>query len=80
VEKFKNYPAAACCPPVFWPVGQTIRETLTVRLPDALPTGNYTVTLGLYDEATGERLSVPDNLKGGKLDEVIISSAIEVKG
>jgi hypothetical protein len=41
-----------------WEPGQQIAVPLPVALPDSLPQGEYRVTLGLYDVASGARLPI----------------------
>ncbi|MEZ4677821.1 MAG: hypothetical protein R2932_26755 [Caldilineaceae bacterium] len=47
-----------------WPVGSAFEEHVLIRLPTDLPTGEYTVLVGLYDPNTGSRL-------GGEAIEVM---------
>ena len=43
-------------PPTEWQVGQAITQRFTLPLPPDLPTGDYALTLGLYDSGTLARL------------------------
>jgi hypothetical protein len=39
-----------------WTAGEPVRDHVLIPLPEDLPTGDYSVVAGLYDETTGERL------------------------
>jgi len=39
-----------------WVAGEPVRDHVLMILPEELPPGEYSVVVGLYDEATGERL------------------------
>lgn len=71
---FANYPQTGLLPTRLWPVGQTIKETFIAQLPPILTAGDYTLTVGLYHPATGQRLSVP-----GTTDNEIVIGSIEVQ-
>jgi hypothetical protein len=43
-------------PTAFWQAGDRIRDEKIVVLPADLPAGDYTLVVGLYDPATGERV------------------------
>ena len=43
-------------PTTFWQTGDRIYDEKTIALPAGLPPGDYTLVVGLYDPATGERL------------------------
>jgi mannosyltransferase len=45
-------------PTTSWQVGELIADSHTLSIDPATPPGRYTVWVGLYDPATGERLSV----------------------
>ena len=45
-------------PTANWPPGLYVRNPLTLDLPETLPPIRYTLTAGLYDHHTGERLPV----------------------
>ncbi|GAB4439665.1 MAG: hypothetical protein Kow0031_21560 [Anaerolineae bacterium] len=71
-EAFKNYPATGLLPTRLWPPGNVVRETITVRLPNSLPAGNYSIALGLYDESGGERLPVWHNQAPAANNEIVV--------
>jgi hypothetical protein len=39
-----------------WAVGKPIRDHVLMTIPEEMPAGEYPVVVGLYDEATGDRL------------------------
>ena len=45
-------------PSTFWPIAAMVRQPLAVDVPAALPPGDYTVELVVYDGATGVPLTV----------------------
>lgn len=47
-------------PTSLWSPGQIIPDTIEVMLPADLPTGEYTLWVGLYDLATGTRLPITE--------------------
>jgi 4-amino-4-deoxy-L-arabinose transferase-like glycosyltransferase len=70
----QNYLLGADSPPLngdypthFWRAGDHIRETRQLQLPAALPPGDYTIAVGLYDPATGARLPLLSPASGDAL-------------
>ncbi|MEI7772212.1 MAG: glycosyl transferase, partial [Chloroflexales bacterium] len=54
-------PGGAALPPTGqWRPGQQIAVPLPIDLPAGLPAGDYTITLGLYDPASGARLPLAE--------------------
>jgi hypothetical protein len=48
-----------------WQVGQTISTApVTVTIPSSVPDGTYSIRVGLYDQATGDRLPLSGNNDG----------------
>ncbi len=43
-----------------WQEGEIIRDRHPLHLPADLPEGTYSLHVGWYDPATGERLTLPD--------------------
>ena len=43
-----------------WQVGETVRDTYSVTIPDTAPAGEYQLTLGFYDHQTQARLAATD--------------------
>ena len=75
LETLTNYPQQGLIPTRVWMPEQTLRDTITTRLPDTLPEGAYQLYVGLYDEETGERLPV-DGSNGGQT--AILLGQVEV--
>lgn len=59
-------PARGQYPTSLWDVGETIVDPVTLPLDPPLPAGEYALVIGLYNLATGERLSAP-GLSNGEL-------------
>ncbi|MDM8519330.1 glycosyltransferase family 39 protein [Anaerolineales bacterium HSG6] len=57
-------PLGTIYPTSLWPVGETIRETSELILPDQIPTGEYSLWVGLYQLETGERLPLHGDTSG----------------
>jgi hypothetical protein len=57
-----------------WLPGEYVRDDVSLET-DELPAGVYTLVVGLYDPATGQRLTTPE---GG--DHVVLSRPLEVTG
>ncbi len=54
-------------PSSLWDVNEKLADTITIELPSAVPTGEYKLTVGLYDLNTGARLPV-----AGSIDNSVI--------
>jgi hypothetical protein len=53
-------PVSGRYPTFLWQPGQVVVDNHVVNLPSDAPTGTYRVAVGMYDEATQERLPVLD--------------------
>jgi hypothetical protein len=53
-------PAAWSRPTNTWLRNEYIADEHTISLPASLPSGTYTLSVGLYNERTGDRLALPD--------------------
>ena len=62
-------------PTSMWAAGETIADPHPVQLPEALPTGHYRLTVGMYDLQTLRRLTRLD----GKGDAVEIPEPVVVR-
>ena len=47
-----------------WPVGDILADSFRLDLPATMPAGEYTVAIGMYQPATGERLPVTPDASG----------------
>lgn len=56
VAQKDNWPVNGLWPPTCWRRGKTIVDNYPISLPADLPSGDYTLWVGLYDAATGRRL------------------------
>lgn len=62
VAQHDGIPANAELPTNIWVSGEVIADRHTLPLPAGLPSGAYSLRVGLYDAATGERLPVESSL------------------
>jgi hypothetical protein len=60
VAQNDSEPGAGFRPTDSWAVGEVIEDRRGVWLKPGTPPGTYTITLGLYDADTGERLNLAD--------------------
>ena len=52
-------------PTSMWQIGQTVSDgPMTVAIPSSVPDGTYSIRMGLYDLATGQRLLLSGNNDG----------------
>jgi hypothetical protein len=56
VAQWDGYPCFNTSRTSQWPVGEAIRDPVLMRIPEDVPSGTYSLLVGLYDETTGERL------------------------
>lgn len=64
VAQIDEQPLAGDYPTRFWQIGESVRDPHVLRLPNDLPSGTYTLNLGLYWLDTGERLALVDRSPG----------------
>lgn len=60
VDQHDGYPAESTRPTAGWIAGEVILDTHRLSKLTGLPKGNYTLIVGMYDSATGERLKLRD--------------------
>ena len=65
-------PLAGEAPTTGWLAGEVIADEIVLALPPDAPHGNYQIRVGWYDEATGERLAVLDDLGTSQGDFVTV--------
>jgi hypothetical protein len=61
VAQMDRPPADGAYPTSLWDPGEVIRDTVQVPISEQVPTGAYEIIVGLYDPATGQRLSMLDD-------------------
>jgi len=66
-------------PTSLWKPGETIRDTHVLSLDSALPRGDYTIAVGLYDAATGLRLPLRDADGAALPDDRVLLSPLAVR-
>jgi hypothetical protein len=74
VAQVDNPPQRGAAPTTGWVPGQVIRDAYDLSLPAQLPSGPLTLEVGLYDPATGQRLTLS---AGGTGDHVDLSRLTE---
>ncbi len=60
VAQDDRYPLQGLWPLRYWQAGDAVADLRWVRVPRGLPVGSYTVLVGVYDRATGKRLTALD--------------------
>ena len=71
-----NEPVNGTRPTSTWRTGEVIVDSYAILLEQQAPTGRYTVEIGLYDPATGERLPVLDDAVGFKQGQSVADHLI----
>ena len=64
-------PTGGAYPTSLWDVGEIIRDEIIVPLPPHLAPGDYSILVGLYDVATGQRLALTGASKPASLRDAI---------
>jgi hypothetical protein len=64
LAQFDGQPLEGVYPTSRWIPGELITDSYPLFLPEDIRPGPYRVFLGLYNEATGARLSVPGDSEG----------------
>ena len=60
VAQVDKPPLEGIYPSTVWSAGEAVRDEYALALPADLPSGTYTVAMGIYDSATVERLIATD--------------------
>jgi hypothetical protein len=68
-----NEPVNGTRPTSTWRTGEVIVDSYAILLEQQAPTGRYTVEIGLYDPATGERLPVLDDQWQSVADHLMLT-------
>ncbi|MBL7198716.1 MAG: glycosyltransferase family 39 protein [Anaerolineae bacterium] len=74
-----NEPANGTRPTSTWRTDEVIVDEYAISLHPQSPAGRYTVEIGLYDPATGERLAVVDELGQAAADHLLLAN-VAVEG
>lgn len=77
IAQYDSVPVGYLAPTNTWAPGQPIIDQFGIRLPDDIAAGRYEVRIIVYDEASGERLSL--SKPGGTSDSFIIGEINIVK-
>ncbi|MBL7184052.1 MAG: glycosyltransferase family 39 protein [Anaerolineae bacterium] len=68
-----NEPVDGTRPTSTWRTGEVIIDSYAILLKQQSPSGRYTVEIGLYDPATGERLPVLDDQRQSVADHLTLT-------
>jgi hypothetical protein len=68
-----NWPIQGRWPATCWKIGDEIVDEYKIELPNDMPPGQYTLSVGLYDAADGHRLQTEQGVDQIILSEVTIS-------
>jgi hypothetical protein len=68
-----NEPAGGTRATSSWRVGEIIVDKYGITLDTGIPSGRYAIEIGLYEPATGERLSVLDGDGNAAADHLILT-------
>ncbi len=79
VAQADGYPLAGLLPPRLWQPGEALDDRRTIGLPPGLSAGEYTLALGWYDRATGQRAEARDASGGRYRDDVVIVERIALE-
>ena len=60
VGGWDNIPCRGTCPTTTWHPNEVLRDEYTIPTGRDWPSGEYTIEVGIYDPATGERLKVAE--------------------
>jgi hypothetical protein len=67
-------PQSGASPTSTWRPGEKVVDRYTLRLPPQAPSGLYTVEIGVYDSATGDRLKVNLSDAGVRLGQLRVQA------
>jgi hypothetical protein len=71
VTQADGVPLAGLFPFWLWQAGDQVRDVRWLHAPDELPSGTFTVRLGLYDPSTGARRAVYDATGARFPDDIV---------
>ncbi|MCL5962076.1 MAG: glycosyltransferase family 39 protein [Chloroflexi bacterium] len=61
MAQYDSYPRKGTYPTSFWDEGEVVHDWFELQIGREVPEGDYDLILGMYDLATGDRLSVGGN-------------------
>ena len=64
-------------PTTAWVPGESLSDRIVLDLPADLPPGGYTLLLGWYDAATGQRLPVFDG-SGARVGDSLVLAQVDL--
>jgi hypothetical protein len=70
-----DVPIGGGLPTSVWRPGESYGDKLSLALPADLAAGDYTLSLGVYDWTTGERLRMPDGADRYVIGEITVSAS-----
>ena len=76
VAQIDRQPNDGITPTQFWQPGDIIPDTYTIIVPDDAPDGQYAIRLGIYSQATMQRLPITAGGSGDTIDVIRISAEI----
>ncbi len=78
VAQADHQPQKGAYPTSIWDTGEQVRDDFAVVLPPQTPAGKFTIAIGLYDLATGQRLPARTTDGASSADQIILDSPLEV--
>jgi 4-amino-4-deoxy-L-arabinose transferase-like glycosyltransferase len=74
VAQKDSVPGDGEMPLTSWLAGEYIQDDVTITLPPDLPAGQYRLAVGMYDPASGQRLTTDDDR-----EQILLSRSIDVQ-
>ncbi|MBM4423980.1 MAG: hypothetical protein FJ030_11410 [Chloroflexi bacterium] len=65
IAQYDGIPQGGLAPTDSWTPGQSLNDLFAVTLPPDLPSGVYTIRVGMYDPASGQRLLITQGASPG---------------
>ena len=69
-----SVPGGGEMPLTSWLVGEYVQDDVKITMPPDLPSGQYRLAVGMYDPATGQSLTTPDDR-----EQILLSRNIDVQ-
>jgi hypothetical protein len=74
-----SQPARGTRPTYTWAAGEIIEDTREIVIPSDAPPGGYSLSVGMYELATGERLPVTDDAGLSQPDGRLVLLPVEIE-